>query len=301
MIKTNNTPCTYEELYYEMWETAGRYSKITRFQVIGSSHDERLIPAVWVGNGNQTVFCIAGMIGTDRYMPGYLVEMIKEYTRAWECGWKLEEIYNLKDLFEKWTICFVPLLNPDGYEIYENDFFAIRNPIYRQMLRMQEVSCKEFTGNARGTELRKNFPTGYYRRKQIHQQPASENETKALVRMFQDDPGRGLLSFGYAGKRIVYFRQPQAFSANQKSYRMARHLQKCSASDMDKKNFHLEDVEPAGRQGYGSPEQFYAEICHQPAFRIEVPCENAAHAASIEKQTEYKEIHTLPLEYIFSL
>ena len=196
MIKTNNTPCTYEELYYEMWETAGRYSKITRFQVIGSSHDERLIPAVWVGNGTQTVFCIAGMIGTDRYMPGYLVEMMKEYTRAWECGWKLEEIYDLRDLFEKWTICFVPLLNPDGYEIYENDFFAIRNPIYRQMLRMQEVSCKEFTGNARGTELRKNFPTGYYRRKQIHRQPASENETKALIRLFQDDPGRGLLSFG---------------------------------------------------------------------------------------------------------
>lgn len=276
MIKTNNTPCTYEELYYEMWETAGRYSKITRFQVIGSSHDERMIPAVWVGNGNQTVFCIAGMIGTDRHMPGYLVEMMKEYTRAWECGWKLEEIY-------------------------ENDFFAIRNPIYRQMLRMQEVSCKEFTGNARGTELRKNFPTGYYRRKQIHQQPASENETKALVRLFQDDPGRGLLSFGYAGKRIVYFRQSQAFTANQKSYRMARHLQKCSASDMDKKNFHLEDVEPAGRQGYGSPEQFYTEICHQPAFRIEVPCENEVHAASIEKQIEYREIHTLPLEYIFSL
>ena len=57
MIKTNNTPCTYEELYYEMWETAGRYSKITRFQVIGSSHDERMIPAVWVGN--------------DRYRPAY--------------------------------------------------------------------------------------------------------------------------------------------------------------------------------------------------------------------------------------
>ena len=82
---------------------------------------------------------------------------------------------------------------------------------------------------------------------------------------------------------------------------MARHLQKCSASELDKKNFHLEDVEPAGRQGYGSPEQFYTEICHQPAFRIEVPCENEVHAASIEKRIEYREIHTLPLEYIFSL
>lgn len=41
MIKTNNTPCTYEELYYEMWETAGRYSKITLLSGNGSSHDER--------------------------------------------------------------------------------------------------------------------------------------------------------------------------------------------------------------------------------------------------------------------
>ena len=154
MIKTNNTPCTYEELYYEMWETAGRYSKITRFQVIGSSHDERMIPAVWVGNGNQTIFCIAGMIGTDRHMPGYLVEMMKEYTRAWECGWKLEEIYDLRDLFEKWTICFVPILNPDGYEIYENDFFAIRHPTYRQM-PVEQNSGKTFlpviTGESRST------------------------------------------------------------------------------------------------------------------------------------------------------
>lgn len=64
---------------------------------------------------------------------------------------------------------------------------------------------------------------------------------------------------------------------------------------------YYEMWETAGRQGYGSPEQFYTEICHQPAFRIEVPCENEVHAASIEKQIEYREIHTLPLEYIFSL
>ena len=43
MIKTNNTLCTYEELYYEMWETAGRYSRITRFQVIGSGGDDERI------------------------------------------------------------------------------------------------------------------------------------------------------------------------------------------------------------------------------------------------------------------
>ena len=81
MIKTNNTLCTYEELYYEMWETAGRYSRITRFQVIGSSHDERLIPAVWVGNGTQTVFCIAGMIGTNT-SPSVLIIRLKIFCFA---------------------------------------------------------------------------------------------------------------------------------------------------------------------------------------------------------------------------
>ena len=162
---------------------------------------------------------------------------------------------------EDWKICFIPLLNPDGYEIYEKDFYAIRNPIYRQMLRMQEIPCKEFICNSRGVNLRKNFPTQYYRRKQIHSQPASENETKALIKVFQENTGRGLLSFGYSERQIVYFRQSQSFAANQKSY---------------------------------------AEICRQPAFRIEIP-RRSGENEMVPDPAEYEELHTLPLEYLFSL
>lgn len=88
-------------------------------------------------------------------MPIYLMHMLKEYVKAWECRWKLENLYDLRVLLEDWKICFIPLLNPDGYEIYEKDFYAIRNPIYRQMLRMQEIPCKEFICNSRGVNLRK--------------------------------------------------------------------------------------------------------------------------------------------------
>ena len=138
---------------------------------------------VQIGKGAETIFCIAGLSGRDQCMPVYLMHMLKEYVKAWECRWKLENLYDLRVLLEDWKICFIPLLNPDGYEIYEKDFYAIRNPIYRQMLRMQEIPCKEFICNSRGVNLRKNFPTQYYRRKQIHSQPASENETKALVKV----------------------------------------------------------------------------------------------------------------------
>ena len=290
MINTDKTFCTYENIYYEMWEIAGRYTEIAQFQVIGKSHDDRMIPMVQIGKGAETVFCIAGLSGRDRCMPIYLMHMLKEYVKAWECRWKLENLYDLRVLLEDWKICFIPLLNPDGYEIYEKDFYAIRNPIYRQMLRMQEIPCKEFICNSRGVNLRKNFPTQYYRRKQIHSQPASENETKELIKVFQENTGRGLLSFGYSERQIVYFRQSQSFAANQKSYRLARHLQKQAGLN----------AEPTGKRGYGSPEQFYAEICRQPAFRIEIPRRSRGNEM-VPDPTEYEEMHTLPLEYLFSL
>lgn len=49
--------CTYEDLYYEMWEISQRYSQIAQFRVIGKSHDERMIPMVDWEKG-QTVFSV---------------------------------------------------------------------------------------------------------------------------------------------------------------------------------------------------------------------------------------------------
>ena len=92
----------------------------------------------------------------------------------------------------------------------------------------------------------------------------------------------------------------QSFAANQKSYRLARHLQKQAGLNADKAKYHLDDVEPTGKRGYGSPEQFYAEICHKPSFRIET-LEAEGKTREEQLQSEYRKIHTLPLEYLFSL
>ena len=53
MINTDKTFCTYENIYYEMWEIAGRYTEIAQFQVIGKSHDDRMIPMVQIGKGGH--------------------------------------------------------------------------------------------------------------------------------------------------------------------------------------------------------------------------------------------------------
>lgn len=139
-------------------------------------------------------------------------------------------------------------------------------------------------------------------RKQIHQEPASENETKAFIRILQEYKSAGLLSFGLAEKKIVYCRQHKGFAYNQRSYRLARHLQKHSHYHLEKGKL-LEEYEPsADKKSTGSPEQFYAEVIKQPSLMIETPI-LAGNCSTTEKQhrKEYEEICLLPLEYIYSL
>ena len=73
-----------------------------------------------------------------------------------------------------------------------------------QMLKMQDIPCDEFVCNARGMDLTLNFPTSCCTRKKLYQQPASENETKALIRIFQEYGGRGLLVFCGRGKKVIH-------------------------------------------------------------------------------------------------
>ena len=131
------------------------------------------------------------------------------------------------------------------------------------------------------------------------------DRTKALIRILQEYQGRGFLSFCQAGKRILYYRQPQSFAANQKSTRFARHYQKESGFRTER--FTL-NRNPGRNEsaGEGSPERFFAEVIKQPSFRIELPFlyeDRDTEKAKLSNgfKQAYFQLHTVPLEYIFSM
>lgn len=292
------TVLSYEKIYYSLWEMAGRYSSFCQFRVIGNSHDDRMIPMLEIGTGAQLIFCVAGIDGTQALLPQLLLEMAGEYCRAYECGWQLEEFYEVRKLLDKIRVCIIPLLNPDGYEISLNGFGTIRNPIYRQMLRMQSIPARDFRYNARGMDIAHNFPTIHYIRSRMGEEPASENETKALIRIIQEYGGRGFLSFGQSGREIIYYHSQQGIGSLPKSYRLARHMQKSSSYHLEKEQ--MAESSNQKFKGMGTPEQYYIQTIKQPAFRIKVPAPGGG-VGEESKKTIYEEIHLLPLEYIFSL
>ena len=289
---------SYEKIYYSLWELAGRYSSFCQFRVIGNSHDDRMIPMLEIGTGAQLIFCVSGIDGTQVLLPELLLEMAGEYCRAYECRWQLEDFYEVQKLLDKIRVCIIPLLNPDGYEICLGGFETIRNPIYRQMLRMQSILAREFGYNARGMDISHNFPTIHYIRSRMGEEPASENETKALIRIIQEYGGRGLLSFGQSGREIIYYHSQQGIGSLPKSYRLARYMQKSSSYRLEKEQ--LTETSNPQFKGMGTPEQYYIQTKKQPAFRIKVPAPGEKMGKE-SKKIIYEEIHLLPLEYIFSL
>ena len=291
---------TYEKIYYTLWECGQRYREFAQFRVIGQTHDDRMIPMLELGTGEYAVFLMAGTDSGEPWISCCLTEMIGEYCSAFECGWKIDEEYPVRELLEQYRFCFIPMVNPDGYELYIKGYSAIRNPIYRQMLKMREETPEDAFCNARGVNLRNNFPTGYYQRKRLGQEPASENETKALIRIFQEYRSLGLLSFCYTGKKIYYYRHPQAFSCNQKSIRMARHLQKNTCYSLGKIHCDSSASKDHPFMEKGSPEQYYMEITKRPAFLIEAPCPREDSIPCFQQDQEYRELRKIPLEYLLS-
>ena len=177
---------TYEKIYFALWELGQRYGNFVQFRVIGRSHDDRMIPMLEIGKGDTCIICLSGVESGDRNLPEYLLSIAKDYCRSYESNWTIGESYEVRKLLDKVRICMIPMLNPDSYEICEYGYGAIHNPIHRQMLKMQDRPVEEYECNARGIDLRRNFPTNYYQRKRVNQEPASENETRALISIFQE-------------------------------------------------------------------------------------------------------------------
>ena len=258
---------TYDELYDAMELLAAAYSDFLIFRNIGLSHDNRPIPMIRLGLGEQVLICTAGVHGRESANPAVMVRMIEEYSEAYEKRTLLYDIYDVHKLCNTYSICFVPLVNPDGYETALQGFSGIRHPVLRHSMRMKEIDWSVWKYNARSVDINRNFPCKSYVQQQPEDYPGSENETKALIELFH------------------------SFLYNQKSFRMARQLQKICHYALGKKEEEFLSVISGGNSV-----NYYSETFQKPAITIETVPDEASFPLSVDYQAEtYAEIRSIPL------
>lgn len=285
---------SYEDILNHMLQMAEDYSDFVICRMIGQSHDIRPIPMLRIGLGEKVLFCTAGIHGRETINPVLLLKMMEEYCICYKEETKLDGFYHLRSMLDECSICFIPLVNPDGYEIALHGFSAIRNPILRQEMRMKQMDAHYWKYNARGIDINRNFPCASYVRQQPWEYPASENETQALMQVFQTYPSIGYLDFHSRGKVIYYYRKAMPLKYNLHSHRLARSFQKLSHYHLGKR-----EEEMITNFSGGNSVQYYSEYLKLPAITIETVEDEAEFPLDIAYQEDtYQEICLLPLRML---
>lgn len=280
----------YSQLEAAMKDLPLRYPGIITCSVVGVSHDQRRIYILRLGTGLQTLIVTGGIHGRETVNATLLLRMAQDYCEAYQKQDFLGDC-DVYSLLKQYSICLLPLVNPDGYEIARKGFSAIQNPILRQLCKMKRIPAREWKANARGIDINRNFPCKSYVQQTLLDCPASENETKTLMRIFQDQDSVGYLDFHSRGKVIYYYRHAMTYPYNMRSQRMARYIQGLSSYTLGSRE---EEVQT--KLSGGNSVQFYSELTGQPALTVETVDEQEEFPLKDTLLKEsYQEVKQVPL------
>ena len=152
-----NQRYSYQDIFASMQILSEKFPEFTICRIIGQSHDDRQIPMMRVGLGMETLICTAGVHGRESINPVLLLRMMEEYCTAYKEYDRIDGI-EVFPLLNRYSICFVPLVNPDGYEIALHGYGIIQNPLLRRMCRRRNINYQDWKYNARGVDINRNFP-----------------------------------------------------------------------------------------------------------------------------------------------
>ncbi|MDD3174427.1 MAG: M14 family zinc carboxypeptidase [Herbinix sp.] len=286
IIGLNDKIYSYDRLVSDAKKLAKQYETILKYVTIGKSHDNRDIVLLKLGLGQQYMICCGGVHARETINPPVLLKIIEYYADLYS-NHKQQKL-NLKkklkaptinlaaeyeqmlygtciyELLQTFTILFVPLLNPDGYMISLNGFETIQNQQLKDKCLSMKISKDEWKFNARGVDLNRNFPSLLWKPKNDQDHAASENESNALISLFNEYKSKGFLDFHSRGKSIYYYRSIMPDSYNSKQLEIAKRLQIIT-------NYELvlpENEIDSGDSG-GNTVHYYSENFNKPALTIE--------------------------------
>lgn len=290
MIVLNKT-YTYDELMHCVLDLQCRFPDILKLTIVGTSHDERNIPMIQMGTSEKCLICSAGVHGRESINPILLLKIIEDYCLDYEKGNDSEG----KEFIQKNSICFLPLINPDGYEIALEGYRAIRNPIYRHAILMDGVDAREWKCNGRGVDINRNFPSHSFVSRGRMGCSASENETKALIQVFKEFPNSiGYIDFHSRGQIIYYYRNSMSDSYNQEGRHMAMHFQHISQYQLGTEEDEFEDSSSGGNSV-----NYYSEHYKRLAITVEtLPDEAEFPLDKAYQEGVYSEISQIPMTYL---
>lgn len=169
-----NNNYSYEELYNFALQLEARYPDIISLEVIGKSNDSRNIFVLVMGDdiintlsiednyvNKMHFFSESGTHGRENVGPIVIMKTIETYAKDYYNDEIIKE-YNVKELLENNVLHFIPLVNPDGYDLTTQGISSISYEYRLKLRTYRDWRFDQYKSNLNGVDINRNYPGYYY-------------------------------------------------------------------------------------------------------------------------------------------
>jgi g-D-glutamyl-meso-diaminopimelate peptidase len=211
---------TYEEMTRDIKLLQEQYPEAMSYHSIGKTDYGRDIWAVKIGRGETSILINSSHHAREWLTTNLVMEMLDIYLMFDQKNYQLEGRY-VKDLFDRVSIWFIPMVNPDGVTLQQSGLSAFPTKDHQKLIQMNKGS-RDFTrwkANAKGIDLNLQYPAEWpsiIHRVHVPQYknykgkaPLVTPETKALV-AFTDEIKPALSLAYHSSGEIIFWHFKQS-------------------------------------------------------------------------------------------
>jgi g-D-glutamyl-meso-diaminopimelate peptidase len=204
----------YETMISHLQQLADHYEQLT-IDIVGESIEKRAIYLVKLGHGSKKILLDGAHHGNEWISSFLLMTMVEHYAYHYHTGQPFYE-YDIRALLSDYTLCFVPMVNPDGVEIVASNGRSSRDYDKLVALNGGKRSFAGWKANARGVDLNRQYPTNWPLARDYGpatpamanyagSQPLTEPEVIAIDRLHQQEQFAAYLTYHSVGNMIFYY------------------------------------------------------------------------------------------------
>ena len=231
----------------------------------------RCIYSVRIGGGDEATLFAAAFHANEWLTILLMLRFIERLCEALDSGSQLGGMDCRRALLGR-GLTVVPCVNPDGVEISLLGFSSAHD-LAPEVARIAGDSADNWTANARGVDLNRNYDAGWHISRQLEtaagitgaaprryggERPESEPETQAMVRLCEQRRFRCALAFHSQGEEIYWH---YGEHTPQRSQLIARVLAMSSGYRI---------AEPENIAAHAGFKDWFIDRYRRPAFTIEV-------------------------------
>lgn len=287
---------TSDALYEKAVELVNRYKYLLELEIIGESEDQkpiyviRLTANVYGYNeldyvNRSHLLVDGGVHGRETFNPVAVLKMIEDYVLDYYNDHYLSD-YNVRALLQTSVLHFIPIGNPDGFDIAKYGIKTINNPILREDLieMIPRLRTNRIKANVNGVDINRNFEDIFYdvasgtwvnqwggssmfRNVDVPGEDyfkgyeyASESETKALMSYMLRYDFRAYLTFHSMGRVIYYWMDHLGRDYFELNTRFAELAENITSYQLMKPDQYYE---------YGYSTHYFSNNTLKPAMTIE--------------------------------